>query len=39
MQSFDPSPIAYESDRAFSRRTKIVFILYGIIGLLLATLL
>lgn len=39
MQNFDPNPVSYESDRAFSRRTKILFLLYGIIGLALGIML
>lgn len=39
MQTFDPSLNKYETDRHFSKRTRLLFLLYGFIGLTLALLL
>lgn len=39
MQTFDPNVNAYEADRHFSKRTRLLFVLYGLMGLALALLL
>ncbi len=39
MQSFDPQTTVYDSDRYFSKRTRLLFVLYGLTGLSLALLL
>jgi hypothetical protein len=35
MQSFDPNPVAYHS-HLIRRRTKLLFLVYGLLGLTLA---
>lgn len=39
MQTFDRQSNQYEADRHFSKRTRILFVLYGLMGLALALLL
>jgi hypothetical protein len=36
MQSFDPNPVAYHRRRLVRRRTKRLFMIYGLLGLTLA---
>lgn len=39
MQTFDAVANAYDADRHFSKRTRALFVLYGLMGLSLALLL
>ena len=39
MQTFDPAGNDYDADRHFSKRTRLLFLLYGLMGLSLALLL